>query len=115
MAVWFHKLICQGVLMVFEYEIMFLYHLGCLHQEISNHQGLDVMHFEYFRIGILPAAQYNGFPVSGVCPQKSLKRSRLPKSYYMGAMFNDRLSERMLVLGWRLSEVFITSFVIPTC
>ena len=101
--------------MVGEYEIMFLYHPGCLHQEISNHQGLDVMHFEYSRIGILPAAQYNAFPVFGVCPQKSSKRSRIPKSYYMGAMFSDRNSERMLVLGWQVSKVFITSFVIPTC
>ena len=101
--------------MVGEHEIMFLYHPGCLHQEIANHQGLDVMHFEYFQIGILPAAQYDGFPVSGVCPQKSLKRSQLPKSYCMEAMFSDRQSERMLILGWRVSEVFITSFVIPTC
>ena len=73
MAVWFQKLICQGVLMVSEYEITFLYHPGCLHQEISNHQGLDVMHFEYFRIGILPAAQYNGFLVFGVCPPKIIE------------------------------------------
>ena len=101
--------------MVGEYEIMFLYHPGCLHQEITNHQGLDVMHFEYLRIVIPPAAQYDGFPVFGVCPQKYLKRSQLPKSYCMRAMFSDRQSERMLVLGWRVSEVFISSFVIPTC
>ena len=44
MVVWFKKLIFQGVLMVGEYEIMFLYHPSCLHQEIANHQGLDVMH-----------------------------------------------------------------------
>ena len=115
MVVWFHKLICQGVLMVGEYEIMFLYHLGCLHQEISNHQGLDVMHFEYLRIVIPPTTQYDGFPVPRVCPQKSSKKSWLPKSHYMVAMFNDRHSERMLVLGWWVFEVFITSFVIPTC
>ena len=99
MVVWFHKLICQGEVMVSEYEIMFLYHPGCLHQEISNHQGLDVMHFEYFQIVILPAAQYDGFPVPGVSPQKSSKRSRLPKSHCMGAMFSDSQSERMLILG----------------
>ena len=58
-------------LMVGEHEIMLLYHLGCVHQEITNHQGLDVMHFEYLRIVIPPAAQYEGFPVSGVSPQKS--------------------------------------------
>ena len=115
MAVWFHKLICQGVLMVGEYEIMFLYHPSCLHQEIANQRGLHVMHFEYSRIGILPAAQYNSFPVSAVCPQKSLKRSWLPKSSCMGTIFSDRKSKRMLVLGWRVSEVFITLFVIPTC
>ena len=73
MAAWFHKLICQGVLMVGEYEIMFLYHPGFLHQEIANHQGLDAMHFEYSQIGILPAAKYNGFLVSGVCPQNILE------------------------------------------
>ena len=101
--------------MVGEYEIMFLYHPGCLHQEIANHQGLDVMHFEYSRIGIIPAAQYNAFPISRVCPQKYSKRSRLLKSSCMGTMFNDRQSKRMLVLGWRVFEVFITSFVIPTC
>ena len=115
MDVWFHKLICHGVLMVGEYEIMFLYHPGCLHQEIANHHGLDVMHFEYSWIGILPTAQYNAFPVSGVCPQKSSKRSWLPKSSCMGTMFSDRQSEWMLILGWRVSEVFITSFVNSTC
>ena len=114
MAVWFKKLVCHGVLMVGEHEIMFLYHPGCLHQEISNHQGLDVMHFEYFRIGIILAAQYDGFPVSRVCPQKSSKRSQLPKSHCMEAMFNDSQLERMLILGWRVSKVFITSFVIST-
>ena len=115
MVVWFQNLICQGVLMVCEYEIMFLYHPSCLHSEITNHQGLDVMHFEYFRIGILQDAQYDGFPVPGVCPQKSSKRSQLPKSYFMGGMFSNRQSERMLILGWWVFEVFITSFVIPTC
>ena len=68
MAVWLEKLIFQGVLMVREYEIMFLYHPGCLHQEISNHQGLDVMHFEYFRMVIPLAAQYDDFPFPRVCP-----------------------------------------------
>ena len=73
MDIWFEKLICHGVLMVGEYEIMFLYHPSCLHQEIANHQALDVMHFEYSQIGILPAAQYNGFLVFGACPQKILE------------------------------------------
>ena len=89
MVVWFHKLICQGVLMVGEYEIMFLYHPCCLHQEIANHQGLNVMHFEYYQIGILLPTQYNVFLISRVCPHKSSKRSRLPKSSYMGTMFSD--------------------------
>ena len=93
MAVWFQKLIFQGVLMVGEYEIMFLYHPGCLHQEIANHQGLDVMHFEFFQIVIPRAAQYDSFPVPGVSPQKPSKRSQLPKSHYMGAMFNNNQSE----------------------
>ena len=87
MVVWFEKLVCQGVLMVGEHEIMFLYHPGCLHQEIANHQGLDVMHFEYFQIVVPLAMQYRGFPIPGVSPQKSLKRSWLPNSQCMGAMF----------------------------
>ena len=37
MVVWFHKLIFQGVLMLGEYEIMFIYHPSCLHEEIDNY------------------------------------------------------------------------------
>ena len=45
MAVWFEKLVRQGLLMVGEHEIVFLHRLGYLHQEIVNHWGTDFKHF----------------------------------------------------------------------
>ena len=42
MAVWFEKLVRQGVLMVGEHNIVFLCLPSYLHQEVTNHWGTDV-------------------------------------------------------------------------
>ena len=64
MAVWFEKLVQQGVLMVGEHEIVFLRRPGYLHQEITNHRGTVVKHlgrFNYFHTSLPSNALCMGF------------------------------------------------------
>ena len=66
MAVWFEKLVSQGVLIVGKHAFMSLYHLGCLHPENASHRGTDVKHFERyacFQIAIPPTTWCLGFHV----------------------------------------------------
>ena len=88
MAICFEKLASLGVLMVGELDSMLICHPGFSHQESANHQGLDVKHFECFRIVVPPAAQCLGFPIPGVSPQRRWNKSRLPKSQYLVAVYS---------------------------
>ena len=68
MAVWFEKLIRQGVLMVGEHKIAFLDHPGCLHQEIANQWGTGAKYlrgFTYFHTSLRSGALYMGFYIPG--------------------------------------------------
>ena len=48
MAIYFEKLVSLGVLMVGELDSTLICHLGFSHQEITNHQGLDVKNLGNF-------------------------------------------------------------------
>ena len=107
MAICFEKLASLGVLMVGELDSTLICHPGFSYQESANHQGLDVKHFECFRIVVPSAGWCLGFLVTGVSSQKPSKKSWLPKSRYMVTMFSENQLERMLVLGWQVSKLFI--------
>ena len=92
MAVWFEKLICQGVLMVGEHAFMFLYHPECLNQETTIHWGTDVKHFERytcFQIAIPPAARCLGFDVLWGPLQNPRMQSLPPNPRYVVTMFSS--------------------------
>ena len=74
MVIFFEKLVSLGVLMFGEIDSMLICHPGFSHQEIANHSGLDVKHFECFQIVVPQATQCLGFPILGVSPQKPGKR-----------------------------------------
>ena len=82
MVIWFEKLVSLGVLMVGELDSMLIYCPSFSYQESANHRGLDVKHFECFRIAVPLAALCLGFPVPGVSPEKPSKKSRVPNSWY---------------------------------
>ena len=68
MAVWFEKLVRQGILMVGKHKIVFLHHPGYLLQESANHQGTDVKHlgrFNYFHTSLPSDALCMGFYIPG--------------------------------------------------
>ena len=99
MAVWFEKLVLQGVLMVGEHKNAFLHRLGCLHKEIANHQGIDVKYlgrFTCFHIALPSDALCVGFYI----PETSLRhlqlQSRPLKSHHATVA---ELLEQMLSLG----------------
>ena len=115
MTICFEKLVSLGVLMVGELDSTLIYRPSFSHQESTNHQGLDVNHFECFQIVVPLSAWFLGFLVPGVSPQRPWEKSRLPKSQYMVTVFNGNQWEKMLVVGWRASKVFIASFVNSNC
>ena len=75
MAICFEKLVILGVLMVGELDSTLICRPGFSYQESTNHRGLDVKHFECFRIAVPQDAQCLGFPVLGVSPKKPSKKS----------------------------------------
>ena len=72
MAMWFDKLVQQGVLMVGEHKIVFLHRPGGLHQEIANLYGTDVIYlggFTCFHIALPSDALCMGFYIPGTSLQ----------------------------------------------
>ena len=99
MAVWFEKLVRQGVLMVGEHKIVFLHHLGYLRQESADHWGIYVKHlgrFNCFHTFLPSDSLCMGFYI----PETSLRhfhsQSRPPKSHHATMA---ELLEWMLSLG----------------
>ena len=81
MAICFEKLASLGVLMVGELDSTLICHPGFSCQESANHQGLDVKHFECFRIDVPSATRCLGFPVPGpVSPEilEEIVASKVP-------------------------------------
>ena len=92
MAVWFEKLVCQGVLMVGEHDFTFLLHPRCLHQENTSHGEIDVKHFErytYFQIAIPPAAWCLGFDVLWGSLYNPRMQSLPPNTRYVVTIFGS--------------------------
>ena len=83
MVICFESLVNIGVLMVSELDSTLICRPGFSYQESANHQGLDVKHFECFRIVVPPATRCLGLHVPRMSPQKPSKKSRLLKSRYL--------------------------------
>ena len=106
MAVWFEKLVRQGVLLVGEHRSVFIYHPGYPHQKIANHWGTDVKHqgrFTRFYTTRSLDVQCMGFYVPATSLQHPQLQSRPLKSQFTVVA---ELLERMLVLGPGGSRAF---------
>ena len=114
MAVWFEKLVRQGVLMFSERKITFLHRPGYLHQEIANHRGTNVKHlgkFTCFHITLPLDALCVGFYILEMSLQHLQLQPQPPKSHHTMVA---ELLEKMLSIGQYRSKAFIITPIIST-